>query len=77
MRLRGCFWGRLLGPLGLLGLQFPGRLDRVEHLFDGLADMEAGDWKSSTVFLETYVHTRNAGRTVADRFNSMSFEADL
>ena len=39
--------------------------------------MEAGDWKSSTVFLETYVHTRNAGRTVADRFNLLSFDADL
>ena len=39
--------------------------------------MEAGDWKSSVVFLETYVHTKNAGRTVADRFNSMSFDPDI
>jgi len=39
--------------------------------------MEAGDWKSSTVFLETYVHTRNAGRSVADRFNSLNYEADF
>jgi hypothetical protein len=29
------------------------------------------------VFLETYVHTRNAGRTVADRFNSISYEMDM
>lgn len=35
--------------------------------------MEAGDWKSSTVFIETYVHARNAGRLVADRFNAIEF----
>lgn len=32
--------------------------------------MKAGDWRSSRVFLETYVHPRiNAGRLVADRLN--------
>ena len=32
--------------------------------------MAAGEWRSSKVFLETYVHPRaNAGRLVADRFN--------
>ncbi len=35
--------------------------------------MEAGDWKSSAVFIETYVHTKNAGRLVADRFNAIEF----
>jgi len=39
--------------------------------------MEAGDWKSSVIFLETYVHTKNAGRVVADRLNSISFDVDL
>jgi len=39
--------------------------------------MEAGGWKSSVVFLETYVHSRNAGRSVADRFNSVQFSGDL
>lgn len=37
--------------------------------------MEAGGWKSSAVFLETYVHSPNAGRLVADRFNSVEFGA--
>ncbi len=36
--------------------------------------MDAGDWRSSPVFLETYVHSRRqAGRTVADRFNAAGF----
>jgi integrase len=39
--------------------------------------MEAGGWKSSSVFLETYVHTRNAGRQVADRFNHMQITTGL
>jgi len=30
--------------------------------------MAAGDWRSSRIFLETYVHPRiNAGRLVAER----------
>lgn len=33
--------------------------------------MDAGGWKSSTIFLETYAHTVNAGRVVADRFNAI------
>ena len=37
------------------------------------AAMDAGRWKSSTVFLETYVHSENAGRLVADRFNSQRY----
>jgi hypothetical protein len=38
--------------------------------------MEAGDWKSSSVFLETYVHARvKASRLVADRFNFQQFSA--
>src|SRR5690606_37742009 len=31
--------------------------------------MDAGGWKSSVTFLETYAHTENAGRMVADRLN--------
>jgi len=31
--------------------------------------MDAGGWKSSSIFLETYAHSLNAGRAVADRFN--------
>lgn len=33
--------------------------------------MDAGGWKSSTIFLETYTHTIHAGRTVMDRFNAI------
>lgn len=33
--------------------------------------MDAGGWKSSSIFLETYSHTIDAGRTVRDRFNSI------
>jgi len=32
--------------------------------------MDAGGWKSSTIFLETYAHTIDAGRLVMDRFNA-------
>lgn len=40
--------------------------------------MAAGDWKSSNIFLEIYVHPRrNAGRVAADRFNMYQFDGDL
>ena len=39
--------------------------------------MEAGDWKSSSVFMETYVHVRNASRRVADAFNAVEFSSEL
>lgn len=39
--------------------------------------MEAGDWKSSEIFIETYVHVRNASRRVADAFNSVDFSSEL
>lgn len=39
--------------------------------------MEAGDWKSVSIFIETYVHTIDAGRNVADKFNGMRFDARL
>lgn len=39
--------------------------------------MEAGDWKSVSIFIETYVHTENAGRNVADQFNTMRYDAKL
>lgn len=44
---------------------------------DVVTAMEAGGWRSSSVFLETYVHTRNAGRMVADRFNHMQISTGL
>lgn len=41
----------------------------IELGMDIRTAMSAGDWKSSSVFLEVYVQTRaNAGRMVADRF---------
>ncbi|KQS86919.1 site-specific integrase [Rhizobium sp. Leaf383] len=40
--------------------------------------MAAGDWKSSSIFLETYVHPRtNAGRLIADRFNGHQYNGDM
>lgn len=39
--------------------------------------MDAGDWKSSVVFIETYVHAPNASRRVADAFNAVDFSSDL
>jgi integrase len=33
--------------------------------------MDAGGWKSSVIFLETYAHTIDAGRAVMDRFNAI------
>lgn len=39
--------------------------------------MDAGDWKSSTIFIETYVHAPNASRRVADAFNAVDFSSDL
>ena len=39
--------------------------------------MDAGGWKSSAVFLGTYVNPRNAGRAVAERLNLYQYDADL
>jgi integrase len=39
--------------------------------------MEAGGWKSSKVFIETYVHPRNPGRRVAELFNTQAYETGL
>lgn len=39
--------------------------------------MDAGDWKSVSIFVETYVHTIDASRTVADQFNVMRYDARL
>lgn len=33
------------------------------------AAMDAGGWKSAKLFLETYVHSNEAGRTLADKFD--------
>ncbi len=37
--------------------------------------MDAGGWKSVSIFVETYVHTKDAGRIVADQFNGIRFDA--
>ncbi len=40
--------------------------------------MEAGDWKTSSIFLGIYVHPRqNSGRIVADRFNAHQFDVSV
>lgn len=39
--------------------------------------MIAGGWRSTAVFLDTYVNPRNSGRLVADRFNSYQYDADI
>ncbi|SIQ23570.1 Integrase [Rhizobium sp. RU35A] len=47
----------------------------IELGMDVRTTMAAGDWRSSSVFLETYVHPRlNAGRLVADRFAMDAFD---
>lgn len=35
--------------------------------------MDAGGWKSSSIFLETYAHSVEAGRVVMDRFNAIHY----
>lgn len=35
--------------------------------------MDAGGWKSSSIFLETYAHSLDAGRVVMDRFNALHY----
>lgn len=35
--------------------------------------MDAGGWKSSSIFLETYAHTVDASRLVMDRFNALHY----
>jgi Phage integrase family len=50
----------------------------IEMGIDVRTAMEAGGWKSSSIFLETYVRPRvNSGRLVADRFNAIQFESVL
>jgi integrase len=44
---------------------------------DVASAMEAGGWKSAQVFLQTYVHPKNAGRRVAEIFNEHSFESEF
>ena len=39
--------------------------------------MDAGGWKSPSIFLGTYVNPRNAGRLVAERLNVYQYDADL
>lgn len=39
--------------------------------------MDAGNWKSSVIFIETYVHVPDADRLVANRFNSIAFDVDI
>lgn len=47
----------------------------IELGVDVVTAMKAGGWRSSKVFLETYVHTQtNAARMVADRMNQAATE---
>lgn len=39
--------------------------------------MDAGGWKSPSIFLGTYVNPLNAGRMVAERLNRYQYDADL
>jgi len=39
--------------------------------------MIAGGWRSVPVFLGIYVNPRNAGRTIAERFNTHQYDADI
>lgn len=41
------------------------------------AAMDAGGWKSSVIFLETYAHSTEAGRLVMDRFNAQAWQDQL
>lgn len=36
------------------------------------AAMDAGGWKSAKLFLETYVHSKDAGRTLAEKFDKQA-----
>lgn len=50
----------------------------MEMGLDISTTMKAGGWRSSAVFLQTYVHSQpNAARTVADQFGQYQFDADL
>lgn len=39
--------------------------------------MDAGGWKSSVIFLETYAHSAEAGRVVMDRLNAIAWQDQL
>ncbi|TCU34125.1 phage integrase family protein [Rhizobium azibense] len=36
--------------------------------------MDAGGWVSASVFLGTYVFTKNAGRVVSEKFNMLRYD---
>lgn len=44
---------------------------------DVKSTMVAGGWKTTSVFLDTYVHRKDAGRQVADRFNSFQYSTEV
>ena len=39
--------------------------------------MDAGDWKSAKLFMETYVHSRNAARNIAAKFDEQTGPIDV
>lgn len=50
----------------------------IDNGIDVKTAMQAGGWRSVEIFLGTYVTPKaNAGRIVADRFNSYQYDADL
>ncbi|WP_052951406.1 tyrosine-type recombinase/integrase [Devosia soli] len=44
---------------------------------DVKSTMVAGGWKTTSIFLNTYVHRKDAGRLVADRFNSFQYSTEV
>lgn len=44
---------------------------------DVRSTMDAGDWRSPNLFLNTYVFSRNAGRRVADIFNAKALDSAI
>lgn len=39
--------------------------------------MDAGDWKSAKLFMETYVHSRDAARNIAAKFDEQRGPIDI
>lgn len=39
--------------------------------------MDAGDWKSAKLFMETYVHSRNAAKNIAAKFDEQTGPIDI
>lgn len=49
----------------------------IKNGIDIKTAMDAGDWKSESIFLGIYVHSENASRTLADTFNKIRFDISV